>query len=145
MTSILFFPGYRTPIKRYQSYFSNLKLVTEMDENSIKVILCHSIGILHALEYCEIHQIQPKIVCMDGSYLTPEYVINKPPQIQQIYDHFFSLKIDPHKYMIYLFRFAGKKHEDLYHQIVYYTYIKNSHHPYMDRTLRNKIVRLLLE
>ncbi len=125
MVQILFFPGYRTPIKRYQSYFPNVELVTKLDDEKIRVILCHSIGILHALEYCESHQIWPDIVCMDGSYLTPGFVINKSPEIQKIYNNFFYLQIDPAKYKIYLFRFIERKHEDIYYKIIYYTSLNN--------------------
>ena len=145
MAQVLFFPGYQTPLKRYQAYFPTLKLVTKANLNEIKVILCHSIGILYALEYCESHKIQPKIICMDGSYLTPEFIKDKPSEIQAIYDHYFSLNIDSSKYQIYMFRQIGRKHESFLYQIIYYSIECNQHYPYMNRKIRNQIVELLLE
>lgn len=122
--TVLFFPGKDTPLKRYVSYFPTLILNTIGSGNE-DVILCHSRGLFNAIQYCHEHKISPLIVSMDGVQVN-----NVPEDVQVI-----------------SFRPEHKKDigdEDIYHKTIYYTVnSKMSHHPYMDKTTRNKIIREL--
>jgi len=51
--SVVFFPGKNTPLKRYRSYFPHLILDRPKEGENPDVVLCHSRGLDHAIQYCE--------------------------------------------------------------------------------------------
>lgn len=117
---ILFFPGKNTPLKRYVSYFPSLELVTFIDEPT--TILCHSRGLDNAIKYCTENNIKPLIVSMDG------VEVNIPNNLDVI-----SFRPE-HKQTL--------GDEYMYQKNIYYN-IKQTHHPYMDRNVRDMIVKEL--
>lgn len=122
---ILFFPGKDTPIKRYTCYFPTLDLVTEMGNEPVTHILCHSLGLHHAIEYCLEHDHRPVIIAMDG---TP---------VDSIPEGFFVILFRPeHK--------KGRGDEDMYTKVVYYKVPEAlSHYPYQKASVRDRILKYL--
>jgi len=124
-TKILFFRGRNTPLKRYVSYFLKIRLVEEVDVIP-KVVLCHSRGFEHAVQYCIEHDIKPTIVVMDG----------------------IKLEI-PEGLKIIIFRPSSKTEEgdeEKYSKIYYYDSVEqNSHYPYRIKKTRDKIEKIVLD
>jgi len=118
---LIIFPGKNTPLKRYRSYFSKYNLREITDEDKPNVILCHSIGIEKALNHCIKHNLNPRIVCMDGV----EIKIKIPANIE-----------------IIMFRPVNKYVEsDSKCNVVYYDIDdKIRHHPYMSKKVRDQII-----
>lgn len=114
---VLFFPGRNKPVKSYQCYFPNLTLVTDPEDKRINVntILCHSRGIEMALQFKD----RP-IVAMDPSV--------------------FDTKLHD-KCTIFLNQTRKDEFADKT-AIIFYQ--QDTHYPYMNRQLRNKIVACLL-
>lgn len=121
MLEVVLFPGKGMSLKRYKPYFPTLKFV----DNS-KIVLCHSLGIFKAIEYCKQHNIK-FIVCIDGSYIDAVDVEN----------------ID-----IVTFRQDTRKNlgdEDKYKEIIYYSLpIDIAHYPYMNKKIREQILEKLI-
>lgn len=120
---ILFFPGKNTPLKRYTSYFPGIELSTQTQIENPTLILCHSKGLKNAIEYVTNRNIQPMIIAMDGVHT------DIPKNIKVI-----SFRPDHKKNL-------GDEH--MYHDIIYYTMKENTHHPYMQRNIRDKIIETI--
>ena len=125
---MIIFTGKNTPLKRYKPYFPNCNLRLIQDNDHPKVILCHSLGIVHAIQYCNQHNIYPNIVCMDGTNL--------------IDNNLSTLGFN-----ICMFRKIerlGENDETLYTEIIYYDLQKDiNHYPYMNKNIRDKIITKL--
>lgn len=73
----LFFGGHNVPLKRYKTFLVKLENTTHIPCHTdipeivteLRFIFAHSIGVLHALIFCHKHQICPKLICIDGTYL----------------------------------------------------------------------------
>lgn len=123
------FPGKGMTIKRYQAYFPmfNLCNIGDTVTTHTTMALCHSRGLIDAILYCGSHDISPKIICMDGSDI--------PPQL-------YASCI---KYEIIAFRPIHKQFypdSECFSQIIYYNIDeKIRHYPYMDKNIRDKIVK----
>lgn len=116
---VMFFPGKNTPLKRYVSYFPKLSLTASQND----IILCHSRGLDHAVQYCLQHKIEPLIVSMDGVQIDiPEHlnVISfRPEHKQPLGDEY------------------------MYTKTIYYD-VKETHHPYMNKKVRDQIMREII-
>jgi hypothetical protein len=125
---LIIFPGKNTPLKRYKSYFKGFNIREIKDGDRPNVIMCHSLGIVTALEYCNEHKIFPRIVCIDGVNLT-------------------SHKISTNGFYICSFRPVERRFEDdrlCYKEFVYYHLPEQiRHYPYMDKEIRDIIVNKL--
>jgi hypothetical protein len=101
MKTIAFFPGKDTPLKRYKSYFPGFSLKIPEDGEYPTVILCHSRGLQHAVDFCIRNNINPTIISMDGVEVevTDLKIVNFCPVGKDtIYDDIFyeSTKEDAH-------------------------------------------------
>ena len=123
---LIIFPGNNTSIKRYRSYFPKYNLYSPREitlGDKPNVILCHSIGILNALNYCIKHNIIPTIICMDGVEI-------KDPI--------------PENIRICMFRPIDKFVEsDINYEVIRYKIDddENRHHPYRVKKIRDQIVK----
>ena len=118
---LIIFPGKNTPIKRYRSYFPKYNLREIAPGDKPDVILCHSIGIVNALNYCTIHKLSTRIVCMDAVEIKTQI---------------------PDNIHIYMFRPANKHVEsDTKHEVIYYDIDENiRHYPYLNKRVRDQII-----
>ena len=121
---LIIFPGKNTPIKRYRSYFPKCNLREITDDDEPDVILCHSIGIINALNHCIEHKLSTTIVCMDGVEIKTEI---------------------PNNIHISMFRPVNKHvASDTKCEVIYYDIDhKMRHHPYMVKKVRDKILFVL--
>jgi hypothetical protein len=126
---LIIFPGKNTPLKRYRPYFPGYALREIKEGDNPDVVLCHSWGIIDALKYCNEHNIRPRIVSMDGSNLTGKGVSAKG-------------------FYIFSFRSHSRTTEDdngFYREQYYYDLPEDvRHYPYMNREIRNRILKLLI-
>ena len=123
---LVIFPGKNTPIKRYRSYFRGYNLREIEPGEKPSIILCHSIGITRALEYCTGNDVlNTAIICMDGVEIEMEI---------------------PGNIRIYMFRPVDKhvSTDVKCEQVIRYDIdTKIRHHPYMDKKTRDKIIKLI--
>ena len=152
MNSIIFFPGYKTPVKRYISYFPGFKLceVTNYNYNcGDSSVLTHSIGLVNALIYFSQQNIKPKhIVAMDPPHLSNDSMLRKikggDKSLAEIYQRFIDSDINMKDWNITIYRNINKKNDkdnDKYSEIIYYN--EDTHYPYQIRNVRNSIVAKL--
>lgn len=117
---VAFFPGKGTPLKRYKPYFPNIELyIPNNDEPD--VILCHSLGYKHAVEFCRNNDISPKLVVMDGVILDEN--------VEDL-DIVFFCPVDREK-------------QQVTEIITYEIDEQLKHYPYMNKNIRDKIVNEL--
>ncbi len=139
---LTFFPGYKTPIKRYNSYFPEHKLVAEITDT----FLVHSFGLIQALILCHDKGIFPKkIIAMDTPNICrckieEKLLLLTDEELKKGYKNYLDRNISPEKYNIILFREERKKDygdEKFYTSIIYYS---GDHHPYKVKKIREKIL-----
>ena len=122
---VLFFPGKNTPLKRYIPYFKKLVLKIPREEIETLTILCHSKGLENAIQYCKKNNLTSRIVSMDG-----------------------VRSVVPDDIKVVCFRPEHKRNigdEKMYHKIIYYeTNQETSHYPYMNKQVRDQIVKEIM-
>ena len=118
---IAIFPGKNTPLKRYKSYFTNIELYIPTQHDKPNIVLCHSLGYKHAIEFCINNNIYPKIVVMDGVVLE-----------QDVSD------------LDIVFFCPYDKQPPLVKRVIIYEVAELKHYPYMHKNIRNKIIKELL-
>ena len=151
--SIIFFGGYKTPIKRYISYFPGFELcsVTECNYCSglSSNILTHSIGLVNALIYFSEQNIKPTyIIAMDPPNLFHDNISKKiqgdDKTLSAIYQQYRDTNINLSDWNITVFRNISKKDDKdtgVYSGVRYYT--QDTHYPYQIQAVRNSIVSML--
>ena len=150
---VIFFGGYKTPIKRYTSYFPGFYLYSVTDCNddilSESNILTHSIGLVEALLYFSERKIKPNhIIAMDPPTLSftsiAERIHGEDKVLSGIYQKYNNSNINLSEWTITIFRNKNKNIDadvDLYSKIIYYT--QDTHHPYQIKTVRDSIISML--
>ena len=123
MTDLVIFPGKNTPLKRYIPYFPKFNLRKVVEGERPRVVLVHSLGLIHAINYCFRQKLRTIIICMDGVRLH-----QKPPDGVRILLFRQSSKVD-----------IGD--EMWYAKIIYYA--ESSHYPYMVKRLRDRIIQYI--
>lgn len=162
MTINLFFTGYKTHFKKYESYFPNLNFISDpVPSNIIECIksteyvlkaMTHSVGLIKALNFCMINGIKSmKILAIDPPDSSDEEIIKKlndenlPIDLRIIYNEYMELKKvnDFPKVQICLYR---NRKNMKFNDIKYYDelnyYLIDTHYPYTLKKLRDQIVRL---
>ena len=148
---IIFFGGYKTPIKRYTSYFPGFQLYSITDCNDETLlhsnILTHSIGLVEALLYFSNLKIKPNhIIAMDPPNLSVKSIAKRihgeDKILSGIYQKYNDSDINLSEWTITIFRNKNKDADsDLYFKIKYYT--QDTHHPYQIKTVRDSIISML--
>lgn len=115
MKTIAFFPGKDTPLKRYKSYFPGFSLKIPEDGEYPFVILCHSRGLQHAVDFCIRNNIKPTIISMDG------------------------VEIEIPNIKIVNFCPVGK--DTKYDNIFYESTKEDAHYPFKIKFVRDKIIK----
>lgn len=134
--------------KRYISYFPNQKITFNITSDQPSMIITHSLGLINALIYCsEIKSTSIKIIAIDPPDISldsiKERFLNMPYDLKEIYKKYLDNNINISHYNVYLFRnIKNLNYLDtpLYKYKEYYK--KDTHYPYEDKLLRQRILSL---
>jgi len=149
---ILFFTGYKTPSKRYKSYFPKEKFIFDPPSTlsfPIRVILTHSVGLVQALNYCcETKSQYVKIVAMDPPDISKKAINERfntlADDLKEVYKRYLDNNLNVVDYNVHIVRnikninFSDKE----FYKSTYY-YSKDTHYPYEDKYLRDKIIEFI--
>ena len=124
-------PGHNAPLKKYISYFPmfDLKHLNDYDPlkdlNSFVVVLCHSMGILAAMDFlsANIDKKQVFVVAMD-----PQSYNEQPNTNSNTNSN------------VYVFARQGRSDVQSNNLILY---DEQTHYPYQIKSVRDKIVKLI--
>lgn len=158
----LFFTGYKTPSKRYKSYFPNLDMIYDppdiLDNVNQPINVCamtHSVGLINALIFYKKHEslIQRiQIVAIDPPDISDQAIAQQlndqtlDHDLKQIYKQYIDLDIfksmnNPVNIILYRnIKNLGFYDSEYYNESYYYQ--SDTHYPFMNKLLRNRILVL---
>lgn len=147
---MLFFTDYKTPSKRYKSYFPKHDLTFDpnTDQKDGCIILTHGVGLIKAINFCVKNKTRPsRIIAINPPDISILSIISKYSklldELQSIYGEYLKNSVDAYSFNIHCFRNinnAGYLDKVYYKGIFYYQ--ENTHNPYEVKQLRDKILEL---